>query len=426
MRRKGFMYSIFAIFLIGLLVIIVSNPVRIGELDSRTPVSRIDETYYFLSSVQDDLERGTGIIAKRAFSTAINHVLSNVEPLERPEIALESAFLNGTINGSNQSLMQDSAFEDWRRAVVSKAQKSGWKLSVEIGNLGFGTSGPSKGFVNVTYRAELVDPSSDSSFRGNTSGSQGIVVTNMSDPLVYLETEGQYTRGFSRCDAGERAFRLSTGTEKFYENGRNWTSGEAVLRPGNGPLDGVDDRGDKVVLVDDVCAYTDPEISTVLSDFRGVVSGQEGGISADGSTICGDADSSGFNAYVGGASGSLESSNRTTVVMDEYQVWENNLRRELESGCYFRDPRGPTVLGRLEGDLTVGRGRATGWASFLFVPDLPSDFQDASRSSVGYVYFNDTAYGDNLQVKGVTNYYSWFKLDSYHVDLWNVSRLTYS
>ncbi|MDY6773852.1 MAG: hypothetical protein SVS85_01515, partial [Candidatus Nanohaloarchaea archaeon] len=162
-----------------------------------------------------------------------------------------------------------------------------------------------------------------------------------------------------------------------------------------------------------------------LADFKGIVSEASGGISGDGSTICGDADSSGFEAYVGGASGAAAIRNGTTAVMTEQQVWESHIKKELETGCYFRDPTGPTVFGRLGGRLVKKEGYSPGWGSFLFVPELPSDFQDSSRSSIDYVYFNDSAYGANHRIKGVTDYYSWFKLDQQHVDEWGINALTY-
>ncbi|MDY6773851.1 MAG: hypothetical protein SVS85_01510, partial [Candidatus Nanohaloarchaea archaeon] len=232
--RKGFMYSMFAILVLGLLVTVVSNPLQIEDPASGSEISRIDETFYFLSSVKNDAERGTRIIAKRAFSSTINYVATHVSPLENPEQEVVSAFLNGTVNGSEQSLMEDASFEDWNQSMVGEAEKSGYDLEIEPVEVQVSASKPSTAFFNATYRVNLSDPRSDARFVQNTTVNEVVNLANMSDPLLFLQTSGRYSRGFSNCAYDRRAFQLSTGGEKFYSNARNWTSGEAVARPGNG------------------------------------------------------------------------------------------------------------------------------------------------------------------------------------------------
>lgn len=425
MNRKGFMYSVFAIFLIGLLAVIVADPVRVADISKRTEVSRVDATYYFLTSATSDIERGTRIVAKRAVSAAANVVASDLAPLDDGEAAVVSGFRNGTVNGSVQPLLDGSTIRDWREGMVEQAAASGWDLNLSFPGVATSAAAPARVWMNLTVDVVLRDPASDSRFRRTVRHNRTVAITNITDPLLLLETNGRYSRGFERCRAEDRAVQHATGTERYYSAG-NWTSGEPVKRPGNGDLSGVASPGEKVAIVADICAYPDSAIADTLSDFGGVVSEAAGGIAADGSTVCGDADSSGFDNYVGGASGALDVANTSIAVMVGEQVWQNNMVREVERGCYFRDTTGPTVYGRMEGRLIVQPRYATGWGSFLFLPDLPADFQDTSRSAVDHVYFNDTFYGANHDIRGVTDHYPWFHLDQDHVDRWGLEPLSYN
>ncbi|MDY6766384.1 MAG: hypothetical protein SVW77_03375 [Candidatus Nanohaloarchaea archaeon] len=425
MNRSGFVYSTFAVFLLGLLLLTATAPKQVKDVSLQADAARVDATFYFLASVVDDIDRGTGIIAKRAFSAVANVAVSTGEPLADAEQATRFAFLNGTVNGSEQFLMKDAAFEDWNDSMVQQAQKSGRDLVITVHTLTVTPLAPATATVNATYGVNLTDPVSNTRFVRNVSRNHTVDLTNLSDPLRAIETGGTYSSGFSACSTEEHARQIAAGSEDFYTDTRNWTSGTSVVRPGNGGVSGIDGKDGKIVVVDDICAYSDAEISSELEDFKGVVSEASGGISGDGSTICGGADSSGFDAYIGGAADATTIGNGSLAVMNEQQLWENNIRTELEAGCYFADGRGPTFFGRAEGRLVRTPQYSQGWASFVFVPDLPSELQDSSRSAVDYVYFNDTAYGPNHRVKGVTNEYSWFRLDQHHIDEWGINALTY-
>jgi hypothetical protein len=65
----------------------------------------------------------------------------------------------------------------------------------------------------------------------------------------------------------------------------------------------------------------------------------------------------------------------------------------------------------------------TGIATVLDVTRLPSALQ-RSRSAVGYVYFNQTNnYGGSERIEGLTDDYSWFRLDRDHLERWNAEEL---
>lgn len=422
MRRTGFMYSVFALALLGLLITIVANPLQVEGLPDQTTVSRVDETYYFLTSIEEDVPRATRIVTKRAAVAAINTVAAALEPLPDGEAAVVSAFRNGTVNGTAQPLMRDADIQAWISGMEDQAAATGYTVRITVPSVSVEPRESATIAVNATYNITLRDPVTDTRFRRTVIHDRTVELTNITDPLLLLETNGRYSHGFRTCTFPDPAEQHATGTEKHY-TGQNWTAGEAVVRPANGQVTNVSGRSSKVLVVDDVCAYSDATIQDDLSDFAGVVSAASGAIAGDGSTICGDANSAGLDAYIGGASGATAIAPSSRAVMNQDQLWQNNVHTALETGCYLDDADGPTVFDRIEGRLSK-TGTGAGWASLVFVPDLPSDFQDASRSAVDHVYFDDGG-TSNRHLRGVSGDYPWFRIDQDHIDAWNVNALAY-
>lgn len=424
--RCGFMYSIFAIFMLSIVIMVVSNPITINPGDSQTAVAQVDETFYFLSSVEQDLTRAGRITAKRTFSAAVNHVSTQEAPLEdgTAENEVISGFTNGTINNTEQILLTDTSFEDWRDRMITLANDGGWKLNITLTGIDTYSQDPVDVYIDVSYNLTLYDSRSETRFDRALVRNYSTTVANISDPLFFLETDGRYTREFATCDYTEHAAQIGTGSDYYYDDPDNWTSGRAVVRPGNGGINGVSDRNEKVLIVEDACAYADAVIQDDFDEFKGVISETARSISSDGSTLCGT-DSTGINAYISGISGiTSDVSNDTMTVMTDNGGWTNNILDEIDNACYFEDVDGPHIFDRLEGELTAS-GSYTGWSSFVDVPSLPSEFQDTSRSAIDHVYFDDAASTTNHQIKGVTDHYSWFKLDQDHVDTWGLNDLVY-
>ncbi len=422
MNRPGFMYSMFALAVLGLLAFIVAAPIQVEELPDQTAVSRVDETAYFLTSVEEDVPRATRIVTKRAVIGAINTVAADDQPLPDAADAVRSGFLNGTINGTEQPLLRDAAIDDWIARMEQQARRTGYDLDIMVDPVTTAPAAPAAVWLNATFTITLDDDASDTRFSRTVDHERRVELTNVTDPLLLLETSGRYSHGFRSCPVPDPATRHATGTESHYGGSENWTAGTAAVRPANGPVTNISDRADTVLVVDDICAYSDATIQDDLSDFAGVASETAGGISGDGSTVCGDANSAGIDAYVGGADGATAIDPDSRAVLTEEQVWQNTMYTAVETGCYLSDADGPNVYDRIEGRLSGTGG--PGWASLLVIPDLPSDFQEPDRSAVDHVYFDDGG-GTTSRIKGVTGEHAWFRLDQDHVDAWDVGPLAY-
>ena len=96
----------------------------------------------------------------------------------------------------------------------------------------------------------------------------------------------------------------------------------------------------------------------------------------------------------------------------------SNLLSHLNKGYYAANPNAPNFLKRLQGDFSADEN---GIESFVDLFELSSQgIQTKDKTSVDYIYFssnNPTSY----RIFGMP---TWFKIDSEHLDLYNVSHLT--
>lgn len=423
-RRTGFVYTLFALLMLGLTLNLALLPLTVKDPSETGEKLRVDEVFYFLQSVEGDFDRATEIIGRRTMTALSNRVVNNGTYFNDSKDAFREAFENGTIDDIDAPLMNRSSFTDWSASMEDEAATSGYNLSTGLESFSVATEPPVTLVLNATYTFNLSDPITSSRFERDRNVSEEISFEGVEDPLILIESAGRYTNFFSACRTSTPAERHATGGDRFYDDSRNWTSGEKIGRPGNSDVSGVSNKGDRVAVVQDLCSYSD---LSDFSGFAGVVSEAEAIDDTQANSevdVCGE-DNVALEAVVDGADGALSIANGSTAVMTELEVWQNNLKNRTQEACYFTDPWAPTVWGRMEGRTANSGGYGT--AFLLTVPELPSELEEEGESAVGYVYFNETGdFGDTYNIKGVTNEdLDWFRLDQDHVDEWGINALTY-
>jgi hypothetical protein len=434
--RKGFLYSLFAILILGLTFSITFAPLNVEEPSQAGEKLRIDEVFYFLKSITDDLERATEIIGRRAITSMDNYIVNNGEYLNNSAAAFEEAYENGTVGRENATLMNRSTINDWTDSMENEADDAGYDLNVSIRSVSVGTEDPLHVAVNASYNINLSDPISNARFDRIEDVDATISHTGMEDPLILVESAGRYANTFSNCSSAHPTPFNVTGSDSFYNNSDDWVSGNPVTRPNNGGVSSVSNKKNKAALVDDICSYSESEIRDDLTEFSGVATetdnvleGKNGQNSVD---ICdnhgNDLDSVRMNALVQDAANATDITNNSVAVLTDDDVWQNNIKNRTESQCYFDDSTAPSIWDRFAGNLTRSDKYKHGQAFFIDIPELPDEIEEVNTSAVDYVYWNESGdYGQDNKIKGVTNEgLNWFRLDQDHVDEWNINALTFN
>ncbi len=428
-RRPGFIYTIFAIFMLGLTFAIVASSWGGEDVQEVGEKFRIDEMFYFHQSTLDDLDRASNIIGRRALTSMTNHIVTTGDYLDDGPAEFRSAFENGTVNGSFAPLMNQSTITNWTATMQDEAEESGYKLNLSMDAMDTVLAARFRINLNTSYRLNLSDPIArarfDKVYRVNTSFSY----SGIEDPFILVESAGRYTNVYRSCHRDTPAVQHATGNDRYYDDdSQNWTSGPAVTRETNGGVSGVTSKDEKIAVVSDLCTYTQSEIENEFTDFAGVVSEAPAvdNTTDTGAGICGNPDVD-MNGIIDDAADATSITNSSMTVMTEDEVWQNDIQNWTQNGCYVPDPWGPTMWGRMEGRKQLADSYTEGITFFINIPELPAQLQETNQSAVDYVYFNETGdYGTDQKIKGVTNEdLDWFRLDQDHADHWNMNPLVY-
>lgn len=412
---KGFVYTLFAIVVMGLLALSITLPMSIddGGSDVSTQTG-VDELYYFVSSIRSDMSRAIDIAGRRAMVGVANEVIASGEYLSgSPGDTIALVTYNGTFNGTELELLYQTALVDWITKMESQASAEGYAsdLVVDPGTMEVEQAAPFGLRFSFTYNLSVYDPAIRTGFNRTAQRfSSTVGLEDLEDPVMFLETAGQRSRSIQRCEV-DPASQVMTGDASAYNRtfageSRDWVGGTSVVAPGS--VSGLEE--DAVAFVEDHCSYARSD----LDDLAGVVSG-----SADSCGYGGD-----LTGLVTGVDDASAVTDDRRVVLDGDAVWELGMPEMIASGCFVRDPSGPSYMERLTGS----DGPSTGLASLLEVPSLPPEVQQADVTAVDHGYFNVTSgLGPVFRIKGMTDTEeTWFRLDQEHVEQWGLTSLTYT
>lgn len=396
--RKGFAYTTFALLSASLLLMLLFSQVyKPADLNSAN-AERIGEASFFLESIFSDMDRSLSIATRRAFTGATDYVVEEGKPLSDPEENISEILVNGTLEGENFTTSGNASLSEWEGRVSNIASRSGYSVEIFIENYSFQNGG----FVidsSFDISARLQDPTTLASFNSSESADVDVSVKGLEDPMLTLRSVGRYTVTIDRCGFDDPADQVLTGSQ----NSSSTAYGSLVVRPSD--ISSVSNSGEKIVAVENPDEYS----SSDLNSFEGVIAGQTSSSPGDISTT-----------YVlgTGSLGGLE--DNQTAVLDSDEVWRTGFAQMFEESCYVPSSRGPDFLDRLGNRLV--NDDSDGIATMIDVADLPPELRQTD-SAVGFVYFNSSTYGGLNEIKGVSDEYSWFRLDDYHVDRWGVESL---
>lgn len=394
-KSKGFAYTTFAILSSAILLSILFGQVYQPSSIQTANSERIGDASFFLDSVLSDMDRSLEIATRRSLTGATNYVVTEGESLSDAESNVSEVMVNGTLAGQEVGTMGNASLDEWEGRVSDIGDRSGYRLNVSVSDYSFDNTGFSIN-SSFTVEARLFDPTTLASFNRTGSADFNVSVEELEDPMITLRSQGRYTKAIERCAFQDPAARLPEPSQ----NSSTTAYGEVVMRPSDG--EDFDNQQEKILAVQDPDAYS----SEYTTSFEGVVSEEES--SSPGSV-------NPNHALGVGSIDRLDERPAAVITSDGY-AWSTGFARMFEEGCYAPSGDGPDFFERLENDLS---GDGDGLATLIDVTELPSQLQKTD-SAVAHVYFNDSRSPQLQSIEGVTDEYSWFRLDSGYIDAWDI------
>jgi hypothetical protein len=417
MKRKGFIYTLFSLFAISTILLILFSSEIPTFLQDNTSKLRVDESSNFMKSIENDFERAIQISLRRSLISIINDISDKGKIYENAENFVKELTIFGTLNGTLNPVMENASLIYWSSKIKDIALNSNYDLNIVFTNFSLEMENFSLRAI-ITTNFFLNDSSTLSFFNYTKPYEARISIEGLEDPLILINSFGRDINTFQKCNYTYHAKKVNSGSQFTYLQ-NNWTSGKAIIT--NNPAS-ISNRSGNIAVTSNICSFS-PKNLSALEDFEGIITEEE----LDIQNPCGR-NAINLKNFIGGATNSINLiKNNSWIVMNKYDVWENNIKDELEKRCYFIEFEAPTFFDRVENKLNKSQRYSNfhGLASFIKISDLPSELR-YEKSAIDYIYYSNTSFGQNFKIKGVSNLYPWFLMDEKHVNQSGIRDLAYN
>ncbi len=193
-NKKGMFFTIAAIAL-GIILLVSFRSTNTSELQDDVSVVevRISTMNNFIKDVEQDLEKGLRISSFRAFASMNEFVASNGSFIGDVDAGFSELMLNGSLLGTDPSLMQDSTFIDWADKIEVQAQKLDIDVEFIIADVQISQDDPWTIQVTSQVNFTVNDSKGTSSWQRSKSISTNIPIKDFEDPLYLVNSDGKIT-----------------------------------------------------------------------------------------------------------------------------------------------------------------------------------------------------------------------------------------
>ena len=346
----------------------------------------INDMNNLLESVTMDLDKAIDITTKRAIAVADSQVITTGNPLTNADQNIEELILLGSINGVEQSLMENATLTNWISRMNSLGKEKGYEIKINISRFeikpydSFNLLAESEVWINITNE-EI-----ETSISRRYNISKAISIENFEDPIYALNTnsraskivkktkfDGNYTLLLASCDGSG-----------------SWKKGKSFVSNDVNEINSAEDKSQKILVTNDVNLIN----PSVANQFLGVVSMTD----SNSLSVTKIVNCSSLNNITNGREVLLDG--------DAGKIWDiENLMEHYRQGYYSPSMLGPSFLDRLEGKLfqqdKYKTERVSGIESFVDKDYFDSiEIATEDDTNIDYLYFNSTRF-TSKKVKGM-------------------------
>jgi len=336
---------------------------------------RLKSGYYHYHSLEQDLSRSSEKIGRRSLFSSVGYVIEAGEGLNSSSDVLGELFVDGSIHGEPQLLMNRSGIEDWLRSVERISSQRGYEVILNMDEPKPEMKDSYTVSLGFNYTLEMSDSGGAFGLAKDKYNPNEVSLKGLEDPLVALGTGGRLSTFIEPCDFNYTSKKLAEGV-----GNNSWGSGSTVFEPISGE---VDNKETKVLVVGSLDDYG------YANRFSGVVVGE--GVDDDLLEV----------PYVSKTDTDLISDGIGVVVEGvRGEVWElDNLYRMWNETCYMPGEKAPSFLDRLENNPDARSEQ--GLNVLLKKTDLDREgLEVKNKSNVAHIYFSKENVKD-CNVKGM-------------------------
>ncbi|MFH1591720.1 MAG: hypothetical protein ABIC95_07405 [archaeon] len=198
--KKGFAFTLMAIIVVGLLIASVAYRERVMyKAQADRAGVRIEIMNEFVKNTQEDLIRATEIISFRTILSLEQYIVEAGIPLDDVELRFAELMLNGSVNNTIVSLMENSTLTNWTSKLSREASRMDASVRVHIRTITLNHIDPWNVEAHFNISTEIDDDKGAASWDVDNIFSVVVPIEGFEDPTIALNTLGrvssQITRG---------------------------------------------------------------------------------------------------------------------------------------------------------------------------------------------------------------------------------------
>ncbi len=222
MEKKGVIFTIVAILLVGILIGSAALMSReMYNQKSYIALSRVSSMNDFISSVEQDAGRSLMIAGYRSIISIQKKVSNNATFIANFSDVFEEIMLNGTIDGQAQDLMANASVNDWVKRINEEANKV--NINLVIIPISVKTYQKDPWTITIQFNATInvTDFNNLAYWHYNKSFEKDIDIVSFEDPLYTVNSNNKVTNIIMRDNNSDFVDRATNDTANLYNHMNN-------------------------------------------------------------------------------------------------------------------------------------------------------------------------------------------------------------
>ncbi|MGC8929393.1 MAG: hypothetical protein ACP5OZ_02605 [Candidatus Woesearchaeota archaeon] len=191
-NKKGIFFTIIAISLLAIILLSISYTYSYKNRKQMEAIgSRIRSMDNFVSDLDKDLERGIYISGFRTILGMQSVIEEKGSFLESSKQSFKEIFMNGSINQTPVSIMNDSYFSNWIEKIEDRASELNIGANIVVNDVIVNQTEPWFVDVSVNMSIELNDSNRLASWNKTIFKTVKISIIGFEDPLYFINSYGK-------------------------------------------------------------------------------------------------------------------------------------------------------------------------------------------------------------------------------------------
>ncbi|MFH1770229.1 MAG: hypothetical protein ABH828_01595 [archaeon] len=192
MKKKGFVYiTTVTIFLIIIVSLFFIHEVYNDRSSGDSIETRIKTIDYFISDLEEDIERAAYISGFRTFIALEEYVSANGVFLDDVEQSFLEAFFNGTIGATSPPILDQSTFSQYISKVNANSNKIGINFNITVSSIELYQIDPWIVGVEINTQVNITDYKGLAEWNFDQTFLSEIPIEDLKDPLYSVKTLGR-------------------------------------------------------------------------------------------------------------------------------------------------------------------------------------------------------------------------------------------